>query len=475
MDLGEAPARLQEALYRGYTGLVTRYKSLLARVLVREDLPPSSYRRARRLIEILSRILLVAPIIGAPLLLYNHVAAVLVLLAPLLAVPASYIAAGMWRSIRAYGVDQEVPLLLAYLLPYTHTPRYIADLIKDLPASVFKRMQGEAERLQALLDAGEDPLRALRRLADTTPSKKLSMVLKDYIAAQSLGASRSQITVSLLNHALSTIREYWKRYTELGNLVSEAVVTAIIAVSALTPVTILTGQGLGPLGVIAVLAPLTGAGILLMARPEMGEPRPPSYITIILLAAPLAASILLYTNRIPPAILLLAAASIVGEYWWRRISRSMERGIRGLRMAGEAAKYRGDYEKHLKEAEGAASKLVEALTSAVRIAGKLGASTAISTISSVLEEVSTAIKSTRIHALVHSILAIVAIGLGIYTGRLIEEAAASSGIAQQGVEWVYSVLRASAPLAPLPAVIVYRGRTPSLIPSLVSAIILLLL
>jgi len=101
MAFGEAPQRLQEAFYKGYTGLISMYKSVLARVVIGEDLPPSSYRRAKRVIEQLSSKVLIAPIIGAPLALYSRTAAIIILMTPILIIPASFIAASLWRSIRA--------------------------------------------------------------------------------------------------------------------------------------------------------------------------------------------------------------------------------------------------------------------------------------------------------------------------------------------------------------------------------------
>ncbi len=449
--------------------ITSTYTSLLARIIEGEDLPPSIYKRLKTHTPAIAKAATLASLIG--LVACTQTPYACILAAAPLALPLLLLLAGsLWRSLASNGIDQEIPLLLAYLLPYSHTPTHLTDLLVRLPRPPFKWSSREAERLDLLVKMGYDPLTALKKLAGTTPSKKLSRILNDYIAAHSLGAPRSQITLTLLNHALAAIRDSWKRYIEVGRIITEAIATATIAVAALTPVTILTGGGIQALAVIALLAPVAGALLLIAIRPGMGEPAPPHHITLAAHGAPLLAATLLYLDLATHAMAVLAVATVIVESWWRRASGSLERGARSIRMAAEAIKYRGDYEKHLKEAEDSAGPLIRVLASSMRVAGKLGVANAFQAIAQVLEEAASSLRQVKSTSLILSVISIAAVTIGAYTAILIEEAAMESGMST-GIEGLGGVLAALAPLAPLPATVMHRGRAPSQLPSLVSSLL----
>lgn len=452
-----------EAIARTITGATAWYQEALAKLLQGPHPGPRELRTAKKTAPILAKTAIILGATGIALCPITPQACILALspiLAPALAIAWRH----TWRSILASGIDREIPALLAYLLPYTHTPRYIVDLLANLPPKAFKWSTREAERLRLILASGEDPNTALKKLADTTPSKRLSRALTDYLAAQTLGAPRSQVTITLLNHALETVRDSWKRYTELGRVISEAIITVVIALAALTPMTILTGTGTAAIAAAAIIAPLTGAAALLTARPSMGEPKPSPLVAILALTAPLTAGALAYKGLHAQALAILALAAPPLEIAWRRASKTLEEAARSLRLAAEAAKYRGDYEAHIEKAKKAAGPLVEALAEAMKIAGKLGASGALQGIAQVLEEAARSIQAVKATATLLAALATASVLVGAYTIQLIQDAATQAGLPTG--KGMLPILHAVAPIAPLPASILHRGRTPSLIPSI---------
>lgn len=455
--------RMLGSIHLAASTLLDRYRALLEYIAIGPETPPSQYRLLRHLSPRLAATAALAALAGlllCPLTRYTCILAA----SPLAILVAAGLYRALWRSLLASGVDKEIPMLLAYLLPYTHTPRYIADLLAGLPRSTFRWVSREAERLALMLNQGEDPLMALKRLADTTPSRKLSRILSDYVAAQGMGAPRSQVTLTLLSHALDTIRDMWRRYAELGRVVSEMVITVIIALAALSPMTLLTGAGVAGIAALALLAPLTGSLLLALMRPSMGEPRPGPHSLALGILAPTVAGILAYHGMLIHAAALLAIAGAPLEYWWRATSRGLDDAARSLRLAVEAVRYRGDYEGHITRARRAAGPLVEALSESMRVAGKLGAAGALQGIAQVLEEAARSIRGLKPTAILLSSLAVASVLVGIYTVTLIEEAAKEAGLAGGGA--VLKVLAGIAPLAPLPAVIVYRGRAPTMLPSI---------
>ncbi len=456
-----------EAVGRGVLAAIEWYQTSLARLLLGPDPGPRELRIVKRIAPGMARSMIILGIAGMTLCPATPYACPLILtpiLAPILAMAWRH----AWRSILANGIDREMPALLAYLLPYTHTPRYIVDLLANLPPTAFRWSSREAERLRLMLASGDDPNNVLKRLATTTPSRRLSRALTDYLAAQTLGAPRSQVTMTLLSHALDTIRDSWRKYTELGRTISEAVVTVVIALAALTPITLLAGSGIAAVAALALVAPLAGGIALLIARPSMGEPKPGPLVILLGLAAPLAAGALAYKGLHAHAIALLLLAAAPLEYAWARTSRSLVEAARSLRLAAEATRYRGDYEAYLEEARRVAGPLVEALAEAMRVAGKLGASGALQGIAQVLEEAARSLQGVRGPALLLASLAVASVVIGVYTVEIIEEAASEAGLATGS--GVARVLAAVAPIAPLPASILHRGGAPSMIPSIAALI-----
>jgi len=209
----------------------------------------------------------------APLLLLKGLAGPIVLALPLAPLLLSYTMPTVWRVILGSGVDKELPAVLAYLIPYTRTPINIADLIAMLKGEGYFWTKFEASRLRFLLNLGYDPLTALKKLAETTPSRGLSEVLRDYINAQTLGVSRGQLTLILFKHAMDSIRDQWRSHIEFGRVVAEGVVAAVVSMAALAPL-VLLGGGYPVLLVTipAVVAP-AGALAMLATRPTIGEYR----------------------------------------------------------------------------------------------------------------------------------------------------------------------------------------------------------
>ncbi len=406
-------------------------------------------------------------IVGSGLFFFTLVAGV----ASLIAVP---LAVRAWKSVLASGIDQELPALLSYILPYSHTPRHIVDLIITLPRDIFKWTLHEAERLKILLDEGQDPLSALRLLAETTPSRRLREVILDYATAHSLGAPRSQTTLLLLNHAVAAVRMKWKTHVETGTIVAELTATAIIAGSAMTPIAMLTGGNILLISIFAILTPLIGGLGLLLTRPVIGDMKPSSKIYMASPALLLIVSVLLLNKIIMPSLVILAITATIIEaiaYW---NSKAFESSIQALRIASERSKYGMGFEDTLRNAEKAASGVIRAIIQSASIAGRLGVGEAISRLYQIIEEALNSVRSAKVQALLMAFISTAAPPIALYAVKFMEDAASTASDLLVGIgsiETVKNVLLASSVLSPLPAAIVHRGWVPSFIPSLASLVL----
>ncbi|MGC8954446.1 MAG: hypothetical protein ACP5N5_07015, partial [Desulfurococcus sp.] len=144
-------------------------------------------------------------------------------------------------------------------------------MLIDVNSEEFKKAVGrEAERLEILLTLTQDPHNSLRELARTTPSRGLRLTLEDYIHAQSLGASRAHLTLTLFRRALDAVRDSWRSHVEFSRLVAEGVATLAVALVAVTPVALIGGGG-----VTSILAwlPITAATAIILD--SVSPPCPP--------------------------------------------------------------------------------------------------------------------------------------------------------------------------------------------------------
>ncbi len=428
------------------------------------------YRRIYRIAAVAAGTLLASPLLAAAAILV-HPAFILPIL---ILAPLPRILAVLDARITGYRVDKEIPALLAYLLPYTYTPRHMADLLSSVPRSLLPGSHREAERLRAMLDSGLDPQTALKRLAETTPSKALREIILDYLHVTVLGASRSQTTMLMLQAAMERIRRQWTGFMQMARATTEAMATISIAVAALSPVMILTGAQPALLAVLLV-APPVAALTLSLSRPSIGEPSSTPHVVASLLVASIAA-LAVYTGHALHALILLAVAAVVGEILGWRDGKRVKRLIAVLKKSADDAKYGGDYEGSLREAKPLAPALIEGLLTASRKAGKMGVGNALSSVHRIFYEAWSLGREMASQSWILAAVVVASMGIASFSVVFLEEAASGmpeglyNSIDASGLK---NLIYAMSVLAPLPAAVSARPRPPSLLPSLISLVLVL--
>ena len=395
----------------------------------------------------------------APLLLLAGLP-VFVLALPPVAVLIPYIAPAIWRAILGSGVDRELPAVLAYLIPYTRTPINIVDLIAMLRGEGYFWARFEASRLRFLLDLGYDPLTALKKLAETTPSRGLSEVLRDYINAQTLGVSRGQLTLLLFKHAMESIRDQWRSHIEFGKVVAEGVVAAIVSMAALAPL-VLLGGGYPVLlvAIPAVVAP-AGAIAMLATRPSIGEYRLSYFELLLTITVPFIAVAINFRISLEAGLAYLVGMTVVVEAIAIGFKRLSSTSMRELRLAVEESRLGLIPEERLAKAERVASGIIRTVISASRIAGTMGIGEALNQILSLVEEAQRHAKTASLQATILATLSAVSIPIAVYGLNLLKNAVEASSmnlIDPTSISHIIWLIAATSPLVTLPASILQRG------------------
>ena len=390
---------------------------------------------------------------------------------PIIIIIIIYIIPRMWRVVLSSGVDRELPSLLAYALPYSAGPKYLADVLVNAPSKYFPWFKWEAERLRFLNDSGLDPISSLKKLAETTPSRKLRDILTDYIHSYELGSPRSQVTLRLLEKAVIEARSQWRSYMELGKGTIEALTALVLAVVVIAPLSFLSSNSSPVVALMpALITPLTTT-LMVILRPEIGDLElGMSHVTIAFTMA-LISGIICYLISPITAIGLLALGAVTYELLYKRYRDEEDRAMAALREVAVSARYGRFIEEDLTRAMPVASKAIGALLAALSYAGKLGVGEAITSILRIVEEARESIMTARGQGLILAAVASAAPVVSVYIIETIVNIA--SGVPQFNVDIVSiklleNVIIALAPLIPLPATILWRGKIPSLIPSLLS-------
>ncbi len=434
--------------------------------------PPSMASRLLSIIEALAKASLVAAVSSPLILAINTEAGVALAGIALLLVAAAYALPRLARAAVGMGVDRELPGLLAYLLPYASSARHLVDVMADLRVRGLRWSRLEAERLRYLLDLGHDPLSALRELASTTPSGKLRRALLEYVHSLEIGASRSQVTLRLLQAAIEELRAAWRSYTDLGRAIVEAVTTLVIAGVALAPVALLSGSMDPSLLVAPLIASPAAALLLVVTRPSIGDARIGLAPLAIVVLGTLASAGAALTLGLPEGIALQAAVALASEVVGRRYAAREERAYQALREAADAAKYGGDLEEKLRSDTPLASGVVGAIIEATRIAGRLGVSEAVAHISRLVEEARGIVAQLRGQALLLAAIAAAAPAMAVYILASIASMASGGAPFAAGdprsLSYAAGLIASASPLAPLPAAVLQRGWRPSGGPSLVA-------
>ncbi len=386
----------------------------------------------------------------------NPIAIMFPLATPLLA----YIIPAIWRSILGSGIDKELPAVLAYLIPYTRTPINIADLMAMLRGEGYFWFKFEALRLRYLLNLGYDPLTALKKLSETTPSRRLSEIIRDYVSIQSLGVSRSQLTLVLFKHAMDSIKDQWRSHIEFGRVVAESVVAVVISIVALSPL-ILLGGGYPVLLVMipAIVAP-AGAIAMLATRPSMGEYRLSYFELLLTITVPFIAVVINFKVSLEAGLAYLAGMTIVVEaiaIGFRRLSAT---AMRELRLAAEESRLGLIPGDRLARAERAAGGIVKAIVSASSIAGTMGVGEALNHILALIEEAQRHAKSASLQASILAILSAISMPIAVYGLNMLYNAIKTSSLNLadptliSNMTWLIAV---TSPLIALPAAVLQRG------------------
>ena len=388
----------------------------------------------------------------------------------------------VWRFVVGYQVDQELPALLTYMLPYTYSNLHIADVLMGVRVvGEFPWAAREAERLRVLVDLTQDPHGSLKMLASTTPSRGLRLTLEDYIHAQTLGAGRAQLTLTLFRRALDAVRDSWRSHVDFARLVAEGMATLAVALVAVTPVAMLGGVG----GVVSVLAWLpvvaapAGAIVILLNRPGLGEYRPPLFVRVMALQAPFAATALALTSSPEAGVAWLLGWAIPVEVAVWVVGRRAELAERELRRAVDEARLGIPPVERLKAAEELAGGVLRAILKSARVAGMTGVWEALSLVYTLVAEARSLAGSARTQGLMMSLILALIPALSIFTLKMVATAVAEGvgvasafGVNLQAVgeeaERTARIIAAASPLIPLPAAVLHRGWTPSPIPSLLA-------
>jgi len=462
--------RIRDALLVALTVPAETIESAVVDV---ERIQPTIYRGVKLALDSMVTIGLLSLAIAAPVYLVDPLPLKIMVFVSLAMIVAPLAFLALWKSALSSGIDGELPALLSYLLPYSHTPRHIIDLLAEVPEGLFRWFKHEARRLRVLSKLDPDPISVLKKLADTTPSKKLREVLVDYIVAHQLGAPRSQITLTLLNHAVNAARASWKSHVDLARGVVEMTTAGVVAVATMAPLAIIAGSGALVVAALTLLVPLVGSVFLLVTRPQLGDYRPRRLATLLIISAALAAALAAALGKAWTALTLLAVSSVASEAAWLRASRAESRILRSLRYAAEEAKYGRSFEKTLDAAAKVSGNVARAVIEAARIAGRVGVGDALSRLYRVVEESIFVRRQARGQAIVFTIIAPAAVIIGAYAVKIVTSTLTAATIYQAlapsamiPLDPLNSIIGAMAVLAPLPGSILLRGWTPSLLPSL---------
>lgn len=390
-------------------------------------------------------------------------------LSSLLLLAASYILPSAWRLALGRALDRELPALLAYALPYSAGSKYLADILANAPREYFPWFSWEADRLRFLLAMGRDPLTALRELALTTPSRSLREALLDYVYSHEVGSPRSQVTMTLLEKAIGEARGQWRSHVDLGRAAVEALIVALMVSVVLAPLALISGgSALGAVALSLALAPISTIS-LIATRPALGESEAGLHIFAGGVLVAVASSLLTYAFGALYGGILLAPASAAYEYLYSRYRVREERAVAALREAAVGARYGRLIDEKLSETLPLAPKTMGAVIEALRYAGKIGVGEALAGLLRVIEAAKEAVSSARGAGLTLTGVAVAVPALAIYIVRaLTGMGAAVEAFHPEGLEMLGSMILAASPILPLPGTVLWRGRVPSLLPSLFS-------
>ena len=374
------------------------------------------------------------------------------------------------RSIIASGIDDEVPSLVLYLIPYAWSPHTVADLIARIAyvRRGFRWLRLEARRLSMLLDWGLDPLTALQKLSHTTPSASLREVLDEFIHASRTGFPRSLLLARLAERALEGIRRRWQSYSELSRTLAEANAAIIVAAGVMAPLASVSGGSAAMVLPLSVLLPALGALASTILQPASG----PGRTGLSLRLAPLLAGYVFVALALTAAgstlLPLIAFGALATEAYGFRASMKIRRALRALGVAAREARLGRLSTEMLEEAANLDRPVFEAIIEAVRVGGATRIWTGLEMLERAYRSALRAVESTRSHAIMTTAVTLVSLAVSWYAlGLMASLATQSHGmLPSAAAAEAAPFIRASAVAAGLSAGVLLRPRLPSLLPSL---------
>ena len=439
---------------------IPRYLELRAYNLWDPEIYGPKVSRLFRLLFRISIILSIASLILALILTIAGLTSPLIIALPVVLAILPLKIPVIWRIVLGSGIDKELPAVLAYLIPYARSPLNIADLIASLEGEGYFWVKFEASRLRFLLSLGYDPVTALRKLAETTPSKRLAEIIRDYVNAQNLGVSRSQLTLMLFEHAMSSVRDQWRSHVEFGRVVAESIVAALVSMVALAPLIILGGGY--PLILVMiplVIAPI-GALVMLATRPPLGEYRLSYFELLLTISVPFIAVILNFKVSLEAGLAYLLGMTVVVEAIAVGFNRLNESALRELRLAVEEARLGLLPEERLTRSERAAKGVLKAIVEASRVAGTMGLGQALNQLLTLIEEARRQAKSASLQAAILAIIAVTSVPITIYGLSMLKTSLTLGSLKlvdPATVDFMIRLVAISTPLIALPASVLQRG------------------
>ena len=393
---------------------------------------------------------------------------------------APYIAARTYSYVVASGTEGELPAALAFLIPYAASSRDLANLLVYAARELKLRFLGrEAWRLEALMASGNDERAALRFLADTSPSQRLRLIITELLNAEELGLPRSRLVATLYSRTLDLVRTSWSNYVKVGEVVVEGVITLVASAAILVPIAVIGSASLlAPLAAISAAISIGSALLLAFERPRLGDLEGGWSIGGLTLTAAVLASAFTAWGRIAIAVAVLAIAAVYSESLNVVAERKASLAAAKLREAAARARLGMTFDEQLRLAAPAGGKVVEAVAKAFRVAGRVGLGGAIESFADVINDAMRAVSSVRVEGILLESLSAVVPAVSAVAIRVMASYVASSTVfaflGLGSLAGSLNVLLFMAPLAPLPAAALQRGRRMSATPSLASLVTTLL-
>ncbi|MGC9209667.1 MAG: hypothetical protein ACP5FT_00105 [Acidilobus sp.] len=389
---------------------------------------------------------------------------------------SSRLAVRLYSYVISSGVEGELPAALALLIPYAASSRDLANLLIYAAKELRLRfLSKETWRLRALLATGMDERSALRYLANTTSSQRLREVVRELLNAEELGVSRSRLATEIYSRALNMTRSVWSAYAKVGEVLVEGVITLVASIAILVPVAAIgMAQILPLLGTVSAVVSVGSALALIVMRPELGDVEGGWAIGLVTLSSTLLAAMLLFRGFYVPALALLAAAAAYTELASVRLERGLTTAIARLREAATRARLGLSFEEQLSAASSASGKIVEAVARAYRIAGRVGLGGAMEAFADLLSDAVRAVQSVRLEGVLLEAISAVVPSISIVALKMMASYVASAPflgpIGMSSLAGSIGVITFTAPLAPLPAAALQRGRRLTAGPSLLAVI-----